>query len=706
MSLLEVDDLTVTYRTEERRVYAVNGVSFDIEEGEIYGLVGESGSGKSTIGDAVLGLLPNNGSVGEESRVQFDGHDMLGMEAKEQQHLRWEDIAYIPQSAMDALDPVMSTGSQIVQAIRKHRDVSKKEARERVKEVFDTVGLDSNRIDDYPHEFSGGMRQRVTIAMAMALEPKLIIADEPTTGLDVIVQDKIHSKILEMQERTGASLLMITHDIGVIAEMADKLSILYGGKVMEQGSTEQVLNSPSNPYTMGLKNSFPELDNIDNSPVSIPGSPPVLESEPTECVFRERCPFAEEECEAEHPPLVDVEGADQQSACHFADEHEEMRALAREPETWGTTPADEGESHDDTAGELILETNELKKWYPLYQPLTDKLSGAEPDYVKAVDGVDINVHRSEIVGLAGESGCGKSTLGETVVRLEDPTDGEILFKGDDIAEYREKDMQQFRKDVQFVFQDPFDSLNPRQRVRRLITEPLKIHDLYDAKDGSRQQKVIETLEEVGLGPAERYLEKYPHELSGGERQRVAVARALAVEPDFIVCDEPASMLDVSLKMGLLNLFKRLSRKEDIGILYISHDLASLAHVSDRLAIMYLGRLVEVGNSKDVITSPRHPYTAALLAASPDQDPTKDRQPILLPGEPPDPVDLPEGCNFAPRCPHAQGECRQTDPELTAAEPAQSQMKRADGNGETAESTEHRKACYFPMKDDEDIGDLI
>lgn len=690
MALLEVEDLTVTYRTDERQVYAVNGASFDIVEGEVYGLVGESGSGKSTIGDAILGLLPKNGSVGGASRIKFAGHDMLEMDLKDKQHLRWEEIAYIPQSAMDALDPVMSTGNQIVQAIRKHRDVTKHEARERVKEVFEMVGLDPTRTDDYPHEFSGGMRQRVTIAMAMALEPKLIIADEPTTGLDVIIQDKIHTKILEMQERTGASLLMITHDIGVIAEMAERLSILYGGKVMEQGSTEELLHTPSNPYTMGLKNSFPELDDLSTDPVSIPGSPPVLETEPSECVFRPRCPFAAEECETAHPELVEVDGSRQRTACHFADRHAEMREEATRPETWGMDTVDDADDADRTAGERILETKGLRKWYPLYQPLFDKLKGKEPEYVKAVDGVDLAIHRSEILGLAGESGCGKSTLGETIIQLQKSTGGDITFKGKDLSKLREKEMKKFRKDAQFVFQDPFDSLNPRHTVNRLLTEPLEIHDLYDTADGSRRRKVINTLEEVGLEPAEQYLDKYPHELSGGERQRVAVARALVVEPDLIVCDEPASMLDVSLKMGLLNLLKRLSREQDIGILYISHDLSSLAHVSDRLAIMYLGKIVEVGRSEDVITSPEHPYTASLLAASPNNDPTKHREPVLLAGEPPDPVNLPKGCNFAPRCPNARDKCRQEEPEL-------------DANG----TLEHAKACYFPMSEkEESIVDLM
>ncbi|QLD88100.1 ABC transporter ATP-binding protein [Natronomonas salina] len=674
MTLLNIENLKVTYATDDETVHAVNDVSFSIDEGVNYGLAGESGSGKSTVAEAILGLLPGNGTV-ESGTVEFEGRDLTALSEAERRDVLWEDIAYIPQSAMDSLDPVMSTGDQIAQAIHTHRNVTDSKARGRVRELFEMVGLDPDRIDDYPHEFSGGMRQRVTIAMALALEPDLIIADEPTTGLDVIVQDKIIDKILEIQERMDSSLLLITHEIGVIAETCDELSILYGGKVMEQGSVDNVLVNPTNPYTMGLKNSFPEIDEGDEDPVAIPGSPPNLNQEPSACVFKDRCPFSTEECEESHPPLHELPNRNHRSACHHVDQAATMREEAKNPETWDITDDGAGESG---RGEVILETDNLEKYYEQSQSLIGKFRGESPDYVKAVDGVSLSVRRSEVLGIAGESGCGKSTLGETIALLEEPTGGEMVFDGESHDHYMDGNLKEFRRKVQIIFQDPFDSLNPRQTVRKLVGEPLTIHGY---RTDEKEQAIIETLERVGLTPAEQFLDQYPHELSGGQRQRVAVAKALVLDPDFLICDEPASMLDVSLKVNLLNLLRRLADTEDIGIVYISHDLASLMQVSDRLAIMYLGRIIEEGDVDRIAAQPKHPYTSSLLAAAPEKDPTADRTRVLLEGEPPDPVDLPSGCAFAPRCPKSEEKCWGVEPGL-----------------DEAGDPDHRAACYFP--DDE------
>ncbi|WP_458208800.1 dipeptide ABC transporter ATP-binding protein [Haladaptatus sp. NG-SE-30] len=677
MTLLNVQDLKVTYGTQNGTVHAVNGISFSIDEGVNYGLAGESGSGKSTAAEAILGLLPDNGQV-DAGKIQFKGRDLTTLSPRERRDVLWEEIAYIPQSAMDALDPVMTTGSQIQQAILKHRNVSKSKARDRVRELFDLVGLDPNRIDDYPHEFSGGMRQRVTIAMALALEPELIIADEPTTGLDVIVQDKIINKILEIQDRIDSSLLLITHEIGVIAETCDDLSILYGGKVMEQGSVDNVLINPTNPYTMGLKNSFPEIDETDD-PVSIPGSPPNLNREPSACVFKDRCPFATDECEQSHPGFVDLPNRNHRSACHRVQKAAQMRRDAMEPETWGINDEDDATTE---SGETILETHSLERWYSQSQSLMSKFRGEEPNHVRAVDGVSLSVRRSEILGIAGESGCGKSTLGETIALLDEPTGGEIIFDGESHNYYQNGNMKEFRRKVQIIFQDPFDSLNPRQTVRQLVGEPLTIHDY---RTDEREVAIIETLERVGLTPPTEFLDQYPHELSGGQRQRVAIARALVLDPDFLICDEPASMLDVSLKVNLLNLLRGLADTENLGIIYISHDLASLLQVSNRLAIMYLGRVIETGDVDRIAEQPKHPYTHSLLSATPEKDPSIDRERVHLEGEPPDPVNLPSGCTFAPRCPKAKEECRQAEPQLT----------EAAENG-------HKAACYFPKGEVENI----
>ena len=672
MSLLEVEDLKITYSTSAVDVHAVNGVSFDIGDGSNYGQVGESGCGKSTIAHSVLGLLDENGNV-EAGSIKFNGRELLDCSEKEWQKIRWEEIAYIPQSAMDSLDPVMSVGAQIRQAINKHRDVTKAEAKERVAEVFDIVGLDPSRTGEYPHQFSGGMRQRVTIAMALALDPDLIIADEPTTGLDVIVQDKIVHKLLEIQEEIDSSMLLITHDMGVIAETCDEVSVLYGGKVMEQGATYDVLKNPTNPYTMGLRNSFPDIEEFDSQAVSIPGSLPDLTREPTSCVFSNRCPFATEECQRGHPPLREVEN--QRSACYHTDRVEELREQARDPETWGLEPTDQG---DRAAGDVVLETEGLTKCFQQSQSIVDQLMGRDKNYVKAVNGVDLTVRENEILGVAGESGCGKSTLGEVIAALQSHTDGDIRFRGTSVDELLAGDSKEFRSKVQFIFQDPFDSLNPRQKVRAAVSEPLKIQGVPSEEITER---VRQTLSDVGLDPVDKHIDSFPHQLSGGERQRVAIARALVLDPELLICDEPASMLDVSLKASILNILREMASERDMGIVYISHDLASLSQITDRLAVMYLGKIIEIGSTREVVSSPKHPYTASLLAASPEVDPARDRTRVLLPGEPPNPVNLPDGCNFAPRCPKATEECRE-------AEPARATW--AEGG--------HEAACYHPVED--------
>ncbi|WP_353633330.1 ABC transporter ATP-binding protein (plasmid) [Halobacterium sp. NMX12-1] len=674
MTLLEVNNLKITYETSEKDIHAVNDVSFSIGEQDNYGLVGESGCGKSTIAKTILGLLDDNGEV-QSGSVQFKDRELVDLSENEWQDVRWEEISYIPQSAMDSLDPVMTVGAQIRQAIRKHKDVSKADADERVAEVFEIVGLDPARTSDYPHEFSGGMRQRVTIAMALALDPDLIIADEPTTGLDVIVQDKIIDKLLEIQDEVDSSMLLITHDVGVVAETCDEVSVLYGGKVMEQGGTHDVFTNPTNPYTMGLQNAFPEVDEFDEQAISIPGSLPDLTAEPSGCVFRNRCPFSTAECEDGHPPLTANGG--QLSACYYPEDVDTMREAATDPDTWGIDTGSGDETARDT-GDVILETENLEKWFKQTQSIVDDLRGAEPDYVKAVNGVDLTVREGEILGVAGESGCGKSTLGEVIAALQPRTGGEIYVNGTSVDDLLEESTKKFRSQVQFIFQDPFDSLNPRQRVKDAVAEPLKIQG-HDKETIDR--RVRQTVSDVGLNPPEKYLDQVPAQLSGGERQRVAIAQALVLEPNLLICDEPASMLDVSLKANILNILRDMADERDIGIVYISHDLASLTQIANRLAVMYLGRVIEIGDTREVVENPRHPYAASLLAASPKTDPSTDRQRVLLPGEPPNPVNLPGGCNFAPRCPKATAECRSSNPERAAFK---------DGD--------HEAACHFPVED--------
>jgi len=687
MTLLSVENLRVRYDTRDGALHSVNGVSFSIDDRVNYALSGESASGKSTTAKAILGLLPDHATV-ESGEIEFGGRDLRSLTPTERQDLLWEEIAFIPQTAIDALDPVMTVGAQIRQAIQTHREVSERNARRRAQELFETVGLDTDRLDDYPHQFSGGMRQRVVIAMALALDPKLIIADEPTTGLDVIVQDKIIDNILQIQEETDSSLLLITHDLSVIAETCDEMSVLYGGTVMEQGRVDNLLLNPTNPYTMGLKNAFPALDADGDDLVSVPGTPPNLESEPTGCAFEPRCPFATEECATTEPELESLPYRTQEVACHEAERAVRMRQEAETASTWGGA----AEGSRSTADEALLEvdglrtyyensesllgripiggvsptvtglTSSLRRWYEQRGEIVREMFDTGSSEVRAVDGVSMSVGRGEILGVVGESGCGKSTLGQTLALLKEPTGGGFRFDGRPYEYYRDGNLQSFRQKLQIIFQNPYESLNPRLTVRQLVKEPLTIHDY---RTGERDAAVRETLERVGMAPAERHLDKYPNELSGGQRQRVAIARALVVDPDFLICDEPASMLDVSLQAEVLNLLRTLANTEGIGIVYISHDLASLTQIADRLSIMYLGRFIETGATDRVVTDPRHPYTEALLAAVPETDPRGSRDRVALDGRPADPEDLPDGCRFAPRCPKATEECRESEPELDA-----------------------------------------
>ncbi|MCG1004784.1 MULTISPECIES: ABC transporter ATP-binding protein [Halobacterium] len=703
MTLLDVNDLVVRYDTEEGPRHSVNGVSFTIEDGVNYALSGESASGKSTTAKAILGLLPDCAAI-ESGEIEFEGRDLRSMTAAERRDFLWEEIAFIPQTAIDALDPVMTVGAQIRQAIQTHRDVSEQHAHRRSRELFETVGLDPERIDEYPHRFSGGMRQRVVIAMALALDPKLIIADEPTTGLDVVVQDQIIDNILQIQEETDSSLLLITHDLSVIAEACDEMSVLYGGQVMEQGHVDNVLLNPSNPYTMGLKQAYPAQDADSDELISMSGEPPMLDEAPTGCAFNSRCPFADEECETTEPQLEKLPYRNQRVACHHAERATRMRKRADDPSTWGSPEHEAGASNS----EVLLEVEGLTKWYENNSSLLGRLplEGGSPSItgvantlrkayerqgdvlrdvfdstetrVRAVDDVSFSVARGEILGIVGESGCGKSTLAETLALLEEPSAGTFTFDGHSHDHYQDGNLQSFRERVQVIFQNPYDSLNPRMTVKQLVKEPLTIHGY---RLDEREQAIKETLERVGLAPAEHYLDAYPDELSGGQRQRVALARALVIDPDLLICDEPASMLDVSLKADVLNLLRELVNTEEIGVLYISHDLPSLSYIADRLAIMYLGQFVERGDTARIFTSPKHPYTEALLEAIPEMDPRGTRDRVTLEGKPASPATRTTGCRFASRCPKSTDRCYSEEPTL-----------------DTWVGENHEAACFHPNED--------
>ncbi len=646
--MLEVNDLKTHYRTKAGTVHAVDGVSFTLAESENLGLVGESGCGKTTVAKTLLRVLPDNAST--EGAVSFQGRDLLSMTRAQLNQIRWKKIAMIAQSALNALDPVQRVGDAIIETLQVHTDIDGKAARARAAELFALVGLERGRLDDYPHQLSGGMRQRAVIAIALSLDPTLIIADEPTTALDVVVQDGILAQLQHVQETHGNAMILVTHDISVVAEMCHRTAVMYAGRIAEIGTTAQIFDRPSHPYTMGLLRAYPTLESAKGDLVSIPGTPPSLIGGYTGCRFAERCPFATELCREEDPPEIEVEPG-HLSACHYAEDAESMRAESEHRETWERTDAAKRLLTQPTAPAEhrvggALEIDNLEKHFPLNQNFFASLFKSDARKVHAVDDVTLDIQPGEIVGLAGESGSGKSTMGEIVTGLQAATSGQVLYDGEVIAT-RGKAAREFRRNVQMVFQDPYQTLNPRFTVEQAIDEPLRNLGIGEAGD-DRRGRIALALERAGLPPAE-LLERYPHELSGGQRQRVAIARGIVIEPQLLVADEPVSMLDVSIRAGVLNLFKRFRDELGMSILYISHDLATIRYICDRTAILYLGRIAELGPTEEVMERPQHPYTRLLLASVPRPTPGEEREKVDARGEIPDAIELPNGCRFHSRC---------------------------------------------------------
>ncbi len=646
--VLSVEDLRVSYRMDDGPdVQAVRGISFDIAPGRTFGIVGESGCGKTTAANAVIRLLDDNGEVVDGS-VTLNGRDLTELSEAEIREVRWSEVAVIPQDVMNSLNPVVTVGDQVMDVIQLHTDRDREAARDHAADLFDRVGVDPSRLSDYPHEFSGGMLQRAVIAMAISCDPDLLIADEPTTALDVVVQDEILSELRDLQSEFDLSVLVISHDIGVMAEVCDDLAVMYGGQLMEKGTAADVFVDPSNPYTLGLQNSFPDLEAPDEPLVSIPGTAPDAADPPTGCPFAARCPFATDRCETD-PGLVDAPGSPgHASRCHYVDDVDRLRTQAADPATWTDEPAVEGGAVEPT-DEPLYEVEGLTKHFGGDRGIVDRLLGREPDPVRAVDGVDFEIDRGEVFGVVGESGCGKSTLGRLLLKLLDETDGGIEFDGRDLTTMDRGDESSFRSEAQLIFQDPFESLNPRLTVRQTLMEPLGLLG-EDRTYAERVARVREMLEEVGLSPAGEYLDRFPDQMSGGELQRVAVARALIVEPSFLLADEPVSMLDVSIRANIVNLLRRLRRDHDLTYAVISHDISLVRTLCDRTGVMYLGEFVEMGDTAAVVDDPLHPYTRALVESVPSPDPREVRESAAISGETPSARNPPPGCRFHTRCP--------------------------------------------------------
>jgi peptide/nickel transport system ATP-binding protein len=645
-TLLEVEDLRVSFFSEGQEVKAVDGISYDLKRGEVLGIVGESGSGKSVSALSLMQLIDSPPGKILGGRVFFDGEDVLSMSRSELHHLRGNDIAMIFQEPLTALNPVFSVGEQIMEPLMLHQNLSKNAARERAIELLRQVGVPSpqERVRNFPHELSGGMRQRAMIAMALSCGPKLLIADEPTTALDVSIQAQILDLMRALQHESGTSMIFITHDLAVVNEMCDRVNVMYAGRIVEQGTTNQLFTSPKHPYAWGLFDSIPRIEErkgIRLTPIT--GQPPNLARMPSGCKFHPRCPYAFDRCIEEEPPLFRLDSG-QTTRCWLYDQGQEGQSLRVEKERGEAT---ESVVDPDT---VILDVQNLRKYFPITEGVLQRTVG----HVQAVDDISFRLRRGETLGLVGESGCGKSTAGRAILRLVDPTAGVVRFAGQDLAHINGKDLKEMRRRMQIIFQDPFSSLNPRRTVGSILSQPLKLHNIVPSNEV--KDRVAQILERVGLNPS--HAERYPHEFSGGQRQRIGVARAISVNPDFIVADEPVSALDVSIQAQIINLMQDLQNELGLSYIFIAHDLSVVRTVSDRVAVMYLGQIVEIGENASIYDDPLHPYTRALLSAVPTVDPhlARQRKRIILEGDVPSPINPPTGCRFHTRCPYAFDAC--------------------------------------------------
>jgi peptide/nickel transport system ATP-binding protein len=667
MTLFEIRDLSVSYYTHRGEVRAVDRVSLDIHPGQHLGLIGESGCGKTSLMRAMVRVLPRNGRI-TGGEIRFKGRNLLELSNREMRELRWTEIATIPQASMDSLDPVQRVGRQLEEILTVRGGLDKAAARRRAADLFALVGLDTERLSHYPHEFSGGMKQRAVIAMALALEPSLLIADEPLTALDVIVQHQILEVFRRLEHELNLTVMLVTHDISVVAQACDTVAVMYAGRIVEQCDAGTFFTAPSHPYSLGLQQAFPSIARPKEMLVSIEGYPPDLHHPPRGCRFAERCPFAQARCHEIDPALEEI-GAKHTAACIRVGEMETLRAQATDVGIWqkaeaatitlNDVAASAANMKGSTGRDILIEMRGVSKRYHIGGGLSGLVRGEKPQTVYAVNDVSFTLRRGESLGIAGESGCGKSTTGKMLVKLLDPSSGHLLFDGLDMAALTGAALKQFRSRVQLMFQNPFEALNPRFTLYRSLAEPLLIHGWTDER--KRLERILETLEQVNLRPAEAFLDKFPHQLSGGQLQRVVLARALVLRPDFLVADEPVSMLDVSVRAGILNTMRRLAREMHFTTVYISHDLSLLQYTCDRIAVMYLGKIVEIGPTHEIIGNPKHPYTQALISAVPVPDPSMPNPPLRVREGVPRPTEEIRGCPFAARCPEAMQACLTTAP---------------------------------------------
>jgi len=733
--VLDIQDLSTHIKLTSSVVQAVGNIDLHVEAGETLGIVGESGCGKSMTGLSIMGLLPPGGSIVGGS-IKLNDRELVGLKDEEMRRVRGNEISMIFQDPLTSLDPTKTIGYQVSEPVRLHRGASKAAALHRAVEVLSLVGLPrpKERLSDYPHQLSGGLRQRVMIAMALACEPKLLIADEPTTALDVTIQAQILTLLKDLKDRLGMAMLLITHDMGVIAGHADRVNVMYAGRVVETAEAGELFTEMHHPYTQALLASIPQLkQDAAKALHAIPGLPPDLTRPPQGCRFAARCPRASDKCRTEEPPLagrtsehrfacwhpvdgplvltlIGERGPDAESTGLAASDAESMAEAAAADEYGNLTDAplpDADDAQDQAMPELVVAAGlevtadgRLEVTEREVEPSEDNGNGTAPlldirnlvkEYpitsgavlrrkvaaVHAVSDVSFSVPAGTTFGLVGESGCGKTTIGKMIVALERPNSGAVTLGGVDMSKLRGGELRRKRRDLQLMFQDPHSSLDPRMRVGTIIGEPLAVQRLGSKR--AQRDRVFELLTEVGL--PRNAVERYPHEFSGGQRQRIGLARALTLNPRLIVADEPVSALDVSIRAQVLNLMKRLQASHGLTYVVISHDLAVVKYMAERIGVMYLGKLVEIGSAQDIYERPAHPYTAGLIATIPVPDPAAElaKQGAAIKGELPSPVNPPSGCRFRTRCQFAQERCAAEEPVL-----------RSFGPG-------HMAACHFPLQ---------
>jgi peptide/nickel transport system ATP-binding protein len=678
--LLEITDLHTEIRLKQATVHAVDGISLHVDSGETLGIVGESGCGKTMTALSIMNLLPVGGHITAGS-IRLDGRDLATFSSEEMRNVRGNEIGMIFQDPLTSLNPTMTIGKQIAEAVMLHRDATKEQALDRAAEVLDLVGLPhpKERLGEYPHQFSGGMRQRVMIAMALACSPKLLIADEPTTALDVTIQKQILELIDDLRQRLGMSVILVTHDLGVIAGRADRVAVMYAGKIAEITRTPALFDNPRHPYTEALFQSLPEAvllrEGAETRPrlYSIPGAPPDLVNPPAGCRFAPRCRYATDKCRAQEPPLSGENPA-HEYACFFpvgsAEVDSKTRTTGRARHGAAPEPVASG-----STGEVLLEAKNLVKNFPVTK---GAVLQRRVGWLSAVSDVSFDIRRGETLGLVGESGCGKTTIGRLIVGLEKLTSGSIAFENIDLAKSTGREYRRQRRRIQYMFQDSYASLDPRMRAGTILREPLAAQRMGSRRE--QEARITEMLGHVGL-PASA-ADRYPHEFSGGQRQRLGFARALMLKPELIVADEPVSALDVSIQAQVLNMMRDLQREMGLTYLFISHDLSVVRYLSNHIGVMYLGKLVEIGPADDVYLRPAHPYTRGLIDSAPTADPATERAKASagVRGELPSAIAPPSGCRFRTRCPRAEQLCAEVEPP----------MRQFGTGGQLA-------ACHFPLQ---------